>query len=64
MRQVLHDALSGKAAPPDTKTFTQLKFTFPPLELRPGEIVVVFNGHFQRTSVSGGFKTRPTSWER
>lgn len=40
-------AISGKSAPPDAKTFTQVKFTFPPLELKPGEVVVVFNGNKQ-----------------
>lgn len=41
-------AVCGKAAPPESKSsFTQLKFTFPPVELKPGEVVVVFNGHKQ-----------------
>jgi hypothetical protein len=50
--------LSAKAPPPDTKTFTQLKWTFPPLELKPGEIVVVFNGHKQTWTGPVGDTTR------
>lgn len=32
----------------DGKTFTSVRFTFPALELQPGEVVVVFNGHRQQ----------------
>jgi hypothetical protein len=49
--------LSGKGPRPGSdgaggqgrgrQPFTQLKFTFPALELQPGEVVVVFNGHGQ-----------------
>jgi len=39
--------LSGKApeAPVPGKSYKILKFVFPPVELAPGEVVVVFNGH-------------------
>ncbi|MEX2218466.1 MAG: lamin tail domain-containing protein [Phycisphaerales bacterium] len=39
--------LCGKSGPPDAKTFKQLRFTFPPVTLKPGEVAVVFNGHAQ-----------------
>jgi hypothetical protein len=45
--------LSGKGprnerSSSDGRKFTQLTFTFPALELKPGEVVVVFNGYNQR----------------
>jgi hypothetical protein len=34
--------------------FKTLRFTFPPLELKPGEVVVVFNGHDQKWKTPPG----------
>jgi hypothetical protein len=42
----------------DGKTFTTIRFVFPALELEPGEIVVVFNGHEQRWSGPVGDSAR------
>lgn len=42
--------ITGKAPAADSKGATQLRFTFPPQELAPGEMVVVFNGHKQTWS--------------
>jgi hypothetical protein len=52
--------LSGKA--PEGKngksTYKSLRFTLPPLELKPGEVVVVFNGHDQKWKTPPGDLTR------
>jgi hypothetical protein len=42
----------------DGTLFTSVRFTFPPLELKPGEIVVVFNGHEQTWSGPVGDASR------
>jgi hypothetical protein len=39
--------LSGKEPGGGKSRYKTLKFTFPPLELKPGEVAVVFNGHAQ-----------------
>lgn len=42
----------------DGTPFTTLRFTFPSLELNPGEVAVVFNGHWQRWSGPVGDSAR------
>jgi hypothetical protein len=42
----------------DKSKYKVLKFTFPPLELKPGEVVVVFNGHEQKWKTPPGDLTR------
>jgi hypothetical protein len=42
----------------DRSVFTTLRFVFPPLELQPGEVVVVFNGHQQNWSGPVGDSAR------
>lgn len=42
----------------DQKPFTTVRFTFPALELQPGEVVVVFNGHQQKWSGPVGDSAR------
>jgi hypothetical protein len=54
--------LTGKPGRPpkngEKPTFTQLSFTFPDCELKPGEVAVVFNGYDQKWSAPVGDSTR------
>jgi hypothetical protein len=55
----------GKPSKPKTKR-AELRFTFPDLELRPGEVVVVFNGFHQKMTgpVGDAQHAPPTRHER
>jgi hypothetical protein len=53
--------LSGKSDDDPRRKFKTLRFVFPPLTLRPGEVVVVFNGHEQKWTGPIGDTTRGPS---